>query len=440
MYSVHSSVRIPYYLYFQVLQDDDVMLIEQPNNMVVDLLSDTSNPPQTPPVGRTSLSSSQDSFFLSFFQKWTHPTSPLSQTVNNSIEENLEALPPSTLITCVSISDDEEEPVAKEVKRRRTTTTVPKPNTLKVMPVTLSNGVTVLRMPKNKDEALSEISLLIDRRLNTKLEMLPQMSDKFKIDCDTVLDQPDMICWQRNKTKESTCCIVLDTSDHGETIENDPEGFIRSIRERIPPTYTRCYCLLLGFKAYGSKLSNRINKEFRSAVLSGSKIPTAKRTKMADTLSNWTDIENRLWMAASALCTGPQSCSLRLVFTAETIQMARQFLLEATRDTAYHPYNLAKDKFNFYTQPVKRNGDGVDETFRLMLSMIPRVTYSIANSIVKVYPTLGSLMEAYSKKSQQEAKALLEPIQLANGRTVGRALSARICQIFSSFDPDMLIR
>jgi hypothetical protein len=242
---------------------------------------------------------------------------------------------------------------------------------------------------------------------------------------------------------------VLDCETYGPQIEANPEQFISDVKSRIanPQVFSQIYLIVTGFKAFGNKMATRINRSFREAVLTGERIPSATRTNMAMTPSTWQSIEQRLWIATASISVEEIQCPFRLIFH-ETIQLARQFLFDMSRDIAWLPYNTNSQvgRFNFCTvglsttNGIRRTGDGPDETFRMMLCQIQRVTPQIALSITRVYPTLHSLMQAYKRMPSSDAAVLLQFVSTGGTRGIGPALSTRIYKVLTGRDPDQIIR
>lgn len=305
------------------------------------------------------------------------------------------------------------------------------------------------RPPRNKDEACSELTMYIDERLNGRLQMAPQMSESFRISVLDRLDDPALVCWKRQPWDQPgaslaypVACLVFETATIASMLEGDLEEWLDTVRLRAGTKYTQVYLVLMGFKAHRSKMAVQVNRRFREAVLAGTRVPSSDRVALTQT--NWQDMEQSLWLACSRICSSDALSPLRLVLL-ETPALVRSFLLEASRNVAWLPYNEHAERFSICVVGtnigLKRSHDGPDETFRLMLLHIIRLTHPMANAIIQAYPTLACLMTAYrSRPNTQEARLLLAPIKLDNGRTVGQAVSARVYTVFTSRDPNQFIR
>ena len=225
-------------------------------------------------------------------------------------------------------------------------------------------------------------------------------------------------------------------------LEDDLEEWLETVRLRAGTKYTQVYLVMMGFKAHRAKMAMQVNRRFREAVLAGTRVPSSDRAALAQT--SWQDMEQSLWLACSRICSSDALSPLRLLLL-ETPALVRAFLLEASRNVAWLPYNEHAERFSVCVVGtnigLKRCHDGPDETFRLMLLHIIRLTHPMANAIIKAYPTLACLLAAYrSRANAQEARLLLAPIKLDSGRTVGQAVSARVHAVFTSRDPNQFIR
>jgi ERCC4-type nuclease len=91
------------------------------------------------------------------------------------------------------------------------------------------------------------------------------------------------------------------------------------------------------------------------------------------------------------------------------------------------------------TVPRVRSGHDTADTWRLMLQQIHGVSAIVATSVVRTYPTLQSLVEAYNALPPADAKELLAQIKISDKRKIGSALSTRIHCTFTCDDPDFKI-
>ncbi|RUS21004.1 ERCC4 domain-containing protein [Endogone sp. FLAS-F59071] len=95
-----------------------------------------------------------------------------------------------------------------------------------------------------------------------------------------------------------------------------------------------------------------------------------------------------------------------------------------------------------------RSGVDTADTWSRMLQEIQLVTPVVARAIMNEYPTVRSLYEAYKQcQTAPEAEMLLADIEVqrataaitGRGRTVGKAMSKRVYQIFMGSDPNVVI-
>jgi hypothetical protein len=91
------------------------------------------------------------------------------------------------------------------------------------------------------------------------------------------------------------------------------------------------------------------------------------------------------------------------------------------------------------TAPKIRSGHDAADTWRLTLQKIHGVSASIALTIVKKYPIMRSLWDAYNELSSDDAKKLLAQIQISDKSKLGIALSTRIYNEFMCNDPNFRI-
>ncbi|PWZ02163.1 hypothetical protein BCV70DRAFT_186070 [Testicularia cyperi] len=131
-----------------------------------------------------------------------------------------------------------------------------------------------------------------------------------------------------------------------------------------------------------------------------------------------------------------------------------EWLHQLLGDLSMRPYKVLRDSHLSFAVDSGRGSTSSaspSEVWRMMLQSIPRVTPSIAESITTIYPSLRSLHLAYKacNNDQQRKNSLLATLQIAankNGTernlsrsSLGLQLSKRICAVFTSRNPDLLI-
>jgi hypothetical protein len=87
--------------------------------------------------------------------------------------------------------------------------------------------------------------------------------------------------------------------------------------------------------------------------------------------------------------------------------------------------------------PRVYSGLGATDSWRRILLQLHRVSEPIVTAIIKLYPTMQSLVNAYSKSDDPEK--LLVGIQVSGNRKIGVAISRRIHCIFTSDNPKCMI-
>ncbi|KAJ3393577.1 crossover junction endonuclease eme1 [Chytriomyces hyalinus] len=90
-----------------------------------------------------------------------------------------------------------------------------------------------------------------------------------------------------------------------------------------------------------------------------------------------------------------------------------------------------------------KSGSTLQDCWKRMLMEVKPCSESVANSIIKTYPTYRSLMEAYRRLHSQNAReSLLENLEverIGSTKRMGPALSRKICLALSSEDAQLAI-
>lgn len=451
-----------------IILDSSSSFVEDPAVAVIDLLSDgiedddeialplherinrllTANSAplrlpeavEPPPTGRSSL-------LDEFYAKWVlkqesvdvicEETAVLSQEITKRMHVTDETLVEGSTSAAAGVK-----------RRKKMTGPRPAPLTpVELAPAPVLTGQ-LTRAPRTKEEACKEITLMIDRRINGRLQFAAQMDAAFRVEPECELEDPGMICWRRcpwdrpeAQAITRVCALVVDVEeDAGEgLLEADPEAFLGRIKTRFQPHshhFTQIYLLFIGLKAYASKQAAKTNRNFRAAVLAGDRLPKESREAMSAPFS-LSSTENRLWLASASVCRSDLQSPWRILFL-DGIPQARQFLLEATRNVAWLPYDaLWPANGPKLANGLKRSGQGADETLRLMLAMVPRVTPAMAQAIVQAYPSFPVLLRAFSA----QGPTLLQGLRVeGTGRSIGPVISSRLHTVLLSTHPHLLIR
>lgn len=123
-----------------------------------------------------------------------------------------------------------------------------------------------------------------------------------------------------------------------------------------------------------------------------------------------------------------------------------EWLPVLTTDIATIPYKKRASRMSslsFCTDvgQVRTGKDAID-TWHRMLQEIPRVTQSISDGIARRYPSMKLLVEAF----RQHGDGILAEIDISNmklgmpsKRTIGKALSKRVHDIFMGMDPTVMV-
>ncbi|PJF17826.1 hypothetical protein PSACC_02362 [Paramicrosporidium saccamoebae] len=304
------------------------------------------------------------------------------------------------------------------------------------------------RPPRVKAEAINEICALVDDRL-----FLRYMSafTKLQSTVETAsvrLFAENAILWNRqlsnstsasrSNSARSQCqtpldstrfvALIFDSQDIHAHIKSGGEEAVLEFLSRhqrlIPSTYDQVYFLIIGGKALSSRLASEINKEFRRAVLTGTRLVLTPTKK----LPTWDELEQALWLAG--LENG-----VRIQFLDHVDQLP-DHLLEMTKCVAWEPYGHRHETGNFCVVASKRCGTTLSGTWRRILEEIGRVTPTVATAIAASFPTMDSLLRRYNESDQMQGEMLLADIPLGGNRTLGPSLSKRIYRVLTCNNPN----
>ncbi|KAN0064498.1 hypothetical protein ACQY0O_002126 [Thecaphora frezii] len=170
-----------------------------------------------------------------------------------------------------------------------------------------------------------------------------------------------------------------------------------------------------------------------------------------------TTIQERVEMALLGL----QVTERCFVVHANGLVDLTEWICTLTADISMRPYKVLRNSFLSFCPDGgapgggggnARNSTGADheQTFRLMLMQIPRVTAHVADAILLRFPTLDTLYRAYRRcGSQDDIDALLADCQVesnldgsarsAHRRGIGIQLSKRIAAVLMGCDPLALV-
>lgn len=289
------------------------------------------------------------------------------------------------------------------------------------------------RQPTNKIEALMEITMYMSAQLGAKTKLNSQNAG-FLIKAPYEEDESNVIYWKRNPThtddnptgvtKTPFLCLVYEIEQIASHLATDLDGFFQQVQAEKCVEYSRIYIVILGLKTYISKLSTQANRQFREAVLAGTQLSTATRSTISQIPMNWSELENKAWLAALRN-------RLNLVLLNSYTEF-RDFLLHTTKCVAFEPYSRSSSQFNFCVQGTnKRSGSTFPETMQLMLTEVQRITPAIASSLVENFGTVRNLMETLIAQGERG----LENVQIGK-KSLGQMASSRLYQVFNSQHPN----
>lgn len=134
------------------------------------------------------------------------------------------------------------------------------------------------------------------------------------------------------------------------------------------------------------------------------------------------------------------------IIEAEDNEEAIDFMIGLTTEIAMIPFKAIRENLLDFCPDGKLRKSGTDgaDTWQWMLRQIHMLEENSANAVVKEYPTLNSLFQAYSRcTSKGQAERLLEDIVVQRhgkagetNRRLGPALSKRIYNVIMGEDPE----
>jgi hypothetical protein len=289
------------------------------------------------------------------------------------------------------------------------------------------------RQPTNKVEALMEITMYMSDQLSAEIKLNSQNAG-FLIMAPYEEDEPNAIYWKRNSARMGSnateaiktpfLCLIYEIEQIASQLATDLDGFFDQIHLDKSVEYSRIYVVILGLKTYISKLSTQANRQFREAVLAGTRLPTVTRSTISQIPMNWSELENKAWLAALRN-------KMNLVMLNSYAEF-RDFLQHTTKCVAFEPYSHSSSQFNFCVQGInRRSGSTFSETMQLMLSEVQRITPAIASSLARNFGTVRNLMETLSAQGERS----LENVQTGN-KSLGQMASSRLYQFFTSQNPN----
>lgn len=190
---------------------------------------------------------------------------------------------------------------------------------------------------------------------------------------------------------------------------------------------SQVFLIAYGCKSFSSNVTATLNKEFRRRLQEGSRLEKNMRRQA----SSWNDFERSLWNIA--LMRG-----VKLDFL-DSSKFPAPYL-DALIKKIYKLSTEARSyDSNFCLETSKRCGSSSQEIWSLFLQEVGRITPTSAAAIQSKYPTLRSLMEAYSGcASETDCERLLENITTIN-RCLGPSLSKRVYHAMTSVDKNKLM-
>eukprot|EP01132_Coremiostelium_polycephalum_P003831 gene3831-4772_t len=290
---------------------------------------------------------------------------------------------------------------------------------------------TVKKKQPTKKELIEEMVIIIEASLHNAqgtddLERMLTEEREKAIDVVTEEELKYSIRWvRRNKEREEyTDFIILKYPPEYlyQMIKND--NFITTIaqcKEMYPQK--RFTLMVEGLDAYMRKVSTQIGAQI-------------KKGNQQETFINPSEIAKQF-----------VRIQLDYKFTIRKMEKREdilEYLVKMTDTIALLIFRDEQELFEgFCADAIKKKGKGLTDIWINQLSQINGISIQIARSIVSVYPTIDSLMKAYSKKSTGlEKESMLKnlKIETINGeRNLGSSISSRIYHVFNSTDPTKIV-
>ncbi|KAL7754358.1 hypothetical protein RI367_000339 [Sorochytrium milnesiophthora] len=198
----------------------------------------------------------------------------------------------------------------------------------------------------------------------------------------------------------------------------------------------RCIYLVEGLEAWHRNQKARRNRKHREQVAQGE--PPAA-TPSADLLvdTQWERVED-------AIVHMQMAHHVEVVTTRDRADTLST-LVSYTGEIASLPCNrqmFVEHEHNFCTDIQLASGADETDTWKKMLLSISLCSLPVATAIVKRYPTVAALYDAYSS-NPDSAPLLLENLEFRTTggqvRRVGPAMSRKLLKIFTSGEPQMLV-
>ena len=293
----------------------------------------------------------------------------------------------------------------------------------------VSNVVTKKRI-KVKADALQEICIQIPQSVKNLLK--EEEDEEFAILSEiewtndtSLIDDVKFIFWRhRNEEQDPYDYVValVELESVYQLIES--KEFSRLFTRVFQYCQQkRKFLYLLGVRRFLQRLQAQENKHFKQTLAKGRMLTPERMTK-----PSWMDLEHELYISAL-------DNSIQIIVVQDGILAAH--LVEMTKCIAWEPHvRLQKEEMGGAMGATDvRTGRNLPDTWRKMLSVIPKVSDITAGLIVDKYPTVQSLSYAF----HMGGPSVLENLQLSN-RRLGSALSNRIYVALMGNDSKALIQ
>lgn len=263
----------------------------------------------------------------------------------------------------------------------------------------------------------------------------------------------------RNSSTEVVDLASDSDSDSVQSVEetaNDDEDLVAYV-EKIRKLYPGKNIILIFFalNSYFQSLKNKEVHKFREymAALDGKKIRKRKSLGLpiiskSDLTEAIIDLDFRAPLS-SAFSIRVLRCE-RNVDVMTTIASLTRSIAEAPskqRLQKLHSMSWFADNDNKNSVDIKDVQKDAPRLWRKQLEQFPKISRDVAESIACKYPSIHSLIHSYDNLTKEEARLLLQDIQIGkhNGlqkrtRRLGPELSSQLFVFFTSRNPDKFIK
>ena len=251
--------------------------------------------------------------------------------------------------------------------------------------------------------------------------------------------------------EEAEDVVTLDSSDEDEDQApktQDLVAFVENLSKRHPGK--NITIIITGMQSYFRNIESKKHSNFKAQIMGDDKkkkskrksfgLPVMTETELSETLI---DLEFRTRMTGKAtvqtvLCEKPNDVIIQIAAYSKSVAESKnKKQRQEMSSMAWFAEN--DNKSSVALQDLVKDAPLL---WSKQLQQFPKVSREVAESIIKDYPTVQSLLKKYdSLKSDDEKKNLLAyiPVGRTGKRRVGPEISSRICTFLTSTDPEVFV-